>query len=51
VRTIWEALYGVTDGAVRPDRAAIPGTVPPEGLPTFTEDGAILPPSRSGGRS
>ena len=50
VRTIWEALYGVADGAVHPDRAAIPGTVPPEGLPTFTEDGAILPPSRSGGR-
>lgn len=50
VRTIWEALYGVADGAVRPERAAIPGTVPPDGLPTFTEDGAILPPSRSGGR-
>lgn len=50
VRTIWEALYGVADGAVHPDRAAIPGTVPPDGLPTFTEDGAILPPSRSGGR-
>ena len=48
VRTIWEALYGVRDGAVRPAQAAIPGTVPPEGLPTFAEDGSILPPSRSG---
>ncbi|MBJ7356480.1 penicillin-binding protein 2 [Nocardioides sp.] len=47
VRTIWEALYGVVDGAVRPAQAAIPGTVPPEELPTFTDDGAILPPSRS----
>ncbi len=47
VRTIWEALYGVADGAVRPAQAAIPGTVPPEELPTFTDDGAILPPSRS----
>ena len=52
VRAIWEALYGVQDGAVRPGEAAIPGSVPPEGLPTFAEDGEILPPSRaSGGRS
>jgi penicillin-binding protein 2 len=52
VRSIWEALYGVSDGVVRPAQAAIPGTVLPDGLPTFTEDGAILPPSRasSGGR-
>jgi penicillin-binding protein 2 len=47
VRSIWEALYGVSDGVVRPADAAIPGTVLPDGLPTFTEDGAILPPSRS----
>jgi penicillin-binding protein 2 len=47
VRSIWEALYGVRDGVVRPASAAIPGTVPPDGLPTFAEDGAILPPSRS----
>ncbi len=51
VRTIWESLYGVRDGAVRPGSAAIPGTVPPDGLPTFTDDGAILPPSRTEGRS
>jgi penicillin-binding protein 2 len=47
VRAIWEGLYGVSDGVVRPADAAIPGTVPPDGLPTFAEDGAILPPSRS----
>ena len=52
VRAIWEALYGVRDGVVRPGSAAIPGTVPPDGLPTFAEDGAILPPSRAArGRS
>ena len=48
MRAIWEALYGVRDGVVRPDAAAIPGTTPPDGLPTFAEDGAILPPSRTG---
>jgi penicillin-binding protein 2 len=47
VRAIWEALYGVRGGVVRPADAAIPGTVPPAGLPTFAEDGAILPPSRT----
>lgn len=52
VRSIWETLYGVRDDVVRPATAAIPGTVPPAGLPTFAEDGAILPPSRtSRGRS
>jgi penicillin-binding protein 2 len=50
VRTIWEALYGVRGGAVRPAQAAIPGTTPPDGLPTFADDGSILPPSRSGSR-
>ena len=51
VRAIWESLYGVRDGSVRPAQAAIPGTTPPDGLPTFAEDGSILPPSRKGGRS
>jgi len=37
---------GVRDGAVVPDRAAIPGTTPPKGLPTFGKDGSILPPAR-----
>ncbi|MBZ5733041.1 penicillin-binding protein 2 [Nocardioides sp. TRM66260-LWL] len=46
VRKIWEALYGVDGETVRPSRAAIPGTTPPAGLPTFTRDGAILPPRR-----
>ena len=45
-RAIWEALYGVRGDRVVPDRAAIDGTVPPRGLPTFTADGAILPPVR-----
>ena len=46
VRAIWEALYGITGSTVDPRRAAIPGTTPPEGLPTFLGDGSILPPGR-----
>lgn len=46
IRAIWESLYGVQGEEVVPDAAAIPGTVPPTGLPTFTEDGSILPPVR-----
>ncbi|MDF1603685.1 penicillin-binding protein 2 [Nocardioides sp. YIM 152315] len=46
VRKIWERLYGVDGMTVSPDRAAIPGTTPPGGLPTFTRDGTILPPAR-----
>ncbi|WP_028659039.1 penicillin-binding protein 2 [Nocardioides insulae] len=46
VRSIWEALYGVQDGAENDERAAIPGVTPPESLPTFTKDGAIMPPGR-----
>ena len=49
VRAIWESLYGVDGMTVRPARAAIAGTTPPAGLPTFAEDGAILPPSREPG--
>lgn len=51
IRKIWEALYGVEGdeaGAVNPDRAAIPGTTPPEGLPVFGRDGSILPPRQEG---
>ena len=44
VRKIWEALYGVRGSKVVEGKAAIPGTVPPEGLPVFAEDGDILPP-------
>ena len=48
VRAIWEQLYGVRDGVVHPSLAAISGTTPPDRLPTFAEDGAILPPSQKG---
>ncbi|HEU4812381.1 MAG TPA: penicillin-binding protein 2 [Nocardioides sp.] len=44
VRKIWEALYGIDGMKVTPRRSAIPGTVPPAGLPTFMKDGSILPP-------
>jgi penicillin-binding protein 2 len=44
VRKIWESLYGIDGMDVNPRRAAIPGTVPPAGLPTFMKDGSILPP-------
>ena len=46
VRAIWESLYGVRGQTVDADRAAIPGVVPPRRLPTFTRDGAVLPPRR-----
>ena len=46
VRAIYEALYGITGEDVEPRKAAIPGTVPPRRLPTFTADGSILPPAR-----
>ena len=45
IRAIWEALYGIEGDQVRPKRAAIPGTVPPRKLPTFLDDGSILPPA------
>jgi penicillin-binding protein 2 len=44
VRKIWETLYGVEGEKVVPKRAAIPGVVAPTTLPTFLEDGSILPP-------
>ena len=44
VRKIWEALYGVQGEQVVPGAAAIPGSTPPSGLPTFRNDGSILPP-------
>ena len=47
VRKIWETLYGVTGEKVDPRKAAIKGVVAPQGLPTFTKDGAILPPTGS----
>ncbi|MXG88227.1 penicillin-binding protein 2 [Nocardioides flavescens] len=47
VRAIWEALYGIDGESVDPANAAIAGTTPPSGLPTFMDDGSILPPTRS----
>jgi penicillin-binding protein 2 len=44
IRKIWETLYGVRGTEVVTSKAAIPGTVPPTGLPVFAEDGEILPP-------
>ncbi len=46
VRKIWETLYGVHGLEVHPTTAAIPGTTPPRGLPTFAPDGSILPPAK-----
>ena len=45
VRAIWESLYGVDGTDVNPKNAAIAGTTPPAGLPTFMRDGTILPPA------
>ncbi|GAA1509033.1 penicillin-binding protein 2 [Nocardioides humi] len=47
IRAIWEALYGVDGDQVNPSTAAIPGVTPPAKLPTFGDDGSILPPARS----
>ena len=44
IRKIWETLYGVNCDRVVRSKAAIPGAVPPRKLPTFEEDGTILPP-------
>lgn len=46
VRAIWESLYGVQGETVDVAAAAIPGVVASSQLPTFTEDGSILPPAR-----
>ena len=48
VRAIWESLYGITGQTVTPSASAIAGVTPPADLPTFMDDGSILPPSRSG---
>jgi penicillin-binding protein 2 len=46
VRKIWESLYGIDGMDVEPSKAAIPGTTPPAGLPTFMKAGTILPPAQ-----
>ncbi|GAA4733177.1 penicillin-binding protein 2 [Nocardioides endophyticus] len=45
VRAVWESLYGIKGMDIDPGKAAIAGTTPPAGLPTFMRDGTILPPS------
>ncbi|MCR1782682.1 penicillin-binding protein 2 [Nocardioides carbamazepini] len=49
IRAIWEALYGVDGDQVDLANAAIPGGRPPAQLPTFGDDGSILPPARAKG--
>ncbi len=44
VRKVWEALYGIDGESVRFADEAIPGVLAPQTLPTFLEDGSILPP-------
>jgi penicillin-binding protein 2 len=46
VRAIWESLYGIDGETVTPSHSAIPGVTPPASLPTFMDDGSILPPGR-----
>jgi penicillin-binding protein 2 len=48
VRKVWEALYGVDGETVKPRNAIIPGVVSPQKLPTFLDDGSILPPAVAG---
>ena len=48
MRRIWECIYGVVGNQINPKKAVSPGVVQPKGLPTFSDDGAILPPLRSG---
>ena len=48
MRKVWEALYGVDGETVKPRDAAIPGVVSPQKLPTFLDDGSILPPAVAG---
>jgi penicillin-binding protein 2 len=51
IRAVWETLYGVEGESVDTRSAAVPGVVAPEALPTFTDDGSILPPARKGARN
>ncbi|WP_017934160.1 penicillin-binding protein 2 [Nocardioides sp. Iso805N] len=51
VRRVWESLYGVqgdenSQQTVDTSKSAIPGVTPPKALPTFAQDGSILPPAR-----
>jgi len=44
IRKIYESLYGIKGMDVERERAAIPGVVAPDELPSFRSDGSILPP-------
>lgn len=46
VRAIWNALYGIQNNVVDRSKSAIPGVLLPAGLPTFANNGAVLPPGR-----
>ncbi|MGN0062828.1 MAG: penicillin-binding protein 2 [Nocardioides sp.] len=50
IRKVWESLYGVQGERVVTKKAAIPGVVAGDTLPTFTDDGSILPPSTAASR-
>ncbi|SDR77818.1 penicillin-binding protein 2 [Nocardioides scoriae] len=45
IRAIWEKLYGIKGTSVNLAKSAIPGVSPPSRLPTFAQDGSILPPA------
>jgi penicillin-binding protein 2 len=47
VRRIYDAIYGVVQGAVVPGAALLPGGLPPETLPTITPDGMVIQPDGS----
>ncbi|MFT4289166.1 penicillin-binding protein 2 [Nocardioides sp.] len=51
VRRIWEALYGVSDGKAGATEPVIDDVTSPKQLPTFAEDGSILPPSTKSSKS
>ncbi len=48
IRAIYEELYGIEGLDVDGDRAAIPGVVAPDTLPSFERDGSIMPPAVGG---
>ncbi|MFL6107714.1 MAG: penicillin-binding transpeptidase domain-containing protein, partial [Marmoricola sp.] len=50
VRSIWEALYGITGEDVSAKRSVIAGVVPPRRLPVFGKDGSIMPPTTGASR-
>ncbi len=45
VRSIYEALFGVSGNTVNPNKAILPDGIPPKGLPKIGSDGVVLQPS------